>query len=81
MTEKSTKKERMVSEILNYWKIPKVFNPEKYISRFTHKYKKEEDAWKIEFQVEKKRRNHERVVHSAGVIADIAERIYGEKSN
>ena len=75
------KKEKLISEILKYWKVDEKFNPEKYRNKFAHKFKNPEDAWKIDFQVGKREKQHGRVLHSANVIADIAERVYGEKSN
>ena len=75
------KKEKLISEILKYWKVDEKFNREKYLKRFSEKFKNPEDSWKIDFQLEKREKQHGRVLHSAKVIADIAERIYGEKSN
>ena len=73
MTEK---KAELVTQILEYWKAPLVFDAEYYRAKFKAKYQLEHDKWKIEFYVEKKRKGHERLLDSANKIATLAENIY-----
>ena len=83
MVEKTIqeKRQELVNGILIIWGVPLVFSEEDARKKFTEKYAEKygKDDWRINFNIEKKRRKWNFSVNTAHKVADLAIKILQER--